>query len=210
MGRSASGAVAAQPSHPSCPHGRLLKPRLRLQAAMSETHSCADHALSAVESGPSRIMQARFASNSSPVRRSSAHHDTDPAGSTSTSMSTPCRCHSSWSPPRTVGTKAGLATPGTRYPARNAIVWPKASSDTGSAPCVFQPLGSCCSAIARRSADRNGAGRSTLRALIAILRAGREGNSCRARTDVSANAYGNPKVAAAHDGPSTELPASTP
>ena len=25
---------------------------------MSETHSCADHALSAVESGPSRIMQA--------------------------------------------------------------------------------------------------------------------------------------------------------
>ena len=28
---------------------------------MSETHSCADHALSAVESGPSRIMQARFA-----------------------------------------------------------------------------------------------------------------------------------------------------
>ena len=60
MGRSASGAVAAQPSHPSCPHGRLLKPRLRLQAAMSETHSCADHALSAVESGPSRIMQANY------------------------------------------------------------------------------------------------------------------------------------------------------
>ena len=41
------------------PPGRLLKPRLRLQAAMSETHSCADHALSAVESGPSRIMQAK-------------------------------------------------------------------------------------------------------------------------------------------------------
>ena len=45
MGRSADGAVAAQPSRPSCPPGRLLKPRLRLQAAMSETHSCADHAL---------------------------------------------------------------------------------------------------------------------------------------------------------------------
>ena len=42
---SAGGAVAAQPSRPSCPPGRLLKPRLRLQAAMSETHSCADHAL---------------------------------------------------------------------------------------------------------------------------------------------------------------------
>ena len=53
MGRSAGGAVAAQPSRPSCPPGRLLKPRLRLQAAMSETHSCAGSRPLAVESGPS-------------------------------------------------------------------------------------------------------------------------------------------------------------
>ena len=53
MGRSAGGAVAAQPSRPSCPPSRLLKPRLRSQAAMSETHSCPDHAPSTVESGPS-------------------------------------------------------------------------------------------------------------------------------------------------------------
>ena len=35
------------------PPGRLLKPRLRLQAAMSETHSCAGSRPLAVESGPS-------------------------------------------------------------------------------------------------------------------------------------------------------------
>ena len=58
MGRSAGGAVAAQPSRPSCPPVGGSTPRLRLPAAMSETHACADHALSAVESGPSRIMQA--------------------------------------------------------------------------------------------------------------------------------------------------------
>ena len=40
------------------PPRSAAQPRLRLQAAMSETHSCADHALSVVESGPSRIMQA--------------------------------------------------------------------------------------------------------------------------------------------------------
>ena len=34
---------------------------------MSETHSCADHALSAVESGPSRIMQVRSANSKKPV-----------------------------------------------------------------------------------------------------------------------------------------------
>ena len=39
------GAVAAQPSRPSCPPRSAAQPRLRLQATMSETHSCADHAL---------------------------------------------------------------------------------------------------------------------------------------------------------------------
>ena len=66
MGRSAGGAVAARPSRPSCIHGRLLKPRLRVPAAMSETHSCADHVRSAVESGPSRIMQAKATKNPAP------------------------------------------------------------------------------------------------------------------------------------------------
>ena len=67
MGRSTGGAVAAHPSRPSYPPGRLLKPRLRVQAAMSETHSCADHALSAVESGPSRIMQVSSLSDLGPA-----------------------------------------------------------------------------------------------------------------------------------------------
>ena len=61
MGRSAGGAVAAQPSRPSCPPGRLLKPRLRLQAAMSETHSWADHALWRSHLTFSRVEERRVA-----------------------------------------------------------------------------------------------------------------------------------------------------
>ena len=49
------GAVAADWAP-----GRLLTPRPRLQAALSETLFCVEHALSAVESGPSQIIQARI------------------------------------------------------------------------------------------------------------------------------------------------------
>ena len=40
-----AGLSLPNPRVRHAPPGRLLKPRLRLQAAMSETHSCADHAL---------------------------------------------------------------------------------------------------------------------------------------------------------------------
>ena len=101
--------------------------------------------------------------------------------------------------------------PRTRYAVRNSTVCMKAAFETGSAPWEFQPLGSPCSSHARSMARRSSSGRSCLGARIAILRAGRQGDSCGVvRTSGFARAYVAVTVSAADNRPSTELSASTP
>ena len=94
-------------------------------------------------------LPARPNSTGSSDKRSSTRHETCPSGATSTSTSTPLLCHSSWSPPRTVGTTAGQSMPCATYSRRNSMVRRKAASDTGLALRESHPLGSATSSAIR-------------------------------------------------------------